>query len=359
MPKQAMNLRLEANLLAVECHHLKENESAVIDWSSFISPTRVAHSYRLTRTGNKSYLSEIRLNFTPVADETIPDAKIEKFRERIQGCLESSAPFFKGPDGKTLKIQLSTDQKVPLTTIKVTEKPIRENSDTYSLTSTCPTLIHEILHLHGLCDEYHEETIGIEVDAKTGAFKYLTDLGSTTGTGTTTAAAFDCRHLGPEPSVMRNPWAAVIESRNWATWEYEVCVGEQNSSGQLGSCGAGGSSEKRIVHQPPGSPFLEPTLASGVRILPSSAIQIGQKQASLPSIVEPAHFDVITNPGCKEENGLYYQCATNAYVSKSQPVFGGGSMTGMGGQILFNGNSACQPTPPECQNPKNWIMKNR
>lgn len=84
---------------------------------------------------------------------------------RAKGCLAGANESFKGPNGKKLKIDLlspneigslglNAARKPAAQVVKITPGNIGSNSSNYQENIPCPTLVHEVLHLLGLCDEY-------------------------------------------------------------------------------------------------------------------------------------------------------------------------------------------------------------
>jgi hypothetical protein len=137
-----------------------------------------------------------------------------------------------------------------------------------------------------------------------------------------------------------------------------VCEGKKNDF-----CPPGAKHKKEFVNLPAGV-FLE----EDDDMIPKTKKIFKKIPKTKKSILEPAQFLAITRPGC-EENKLYYACAANAYVTSiehdklAMPM--GAMMGGMGGgyggnpyemgpSINTKAHSACQPTPPECNDPKAW-----
>lgn len=120
-------------------------------------------SYRLSYINEQTSEVRIFVNFQPVC-EVAAQKNLELSRlwlDRVNKCLETANPHFKGPNDKRLKFVVeaskdwtgSYDHSIQILNEKV---EIRENSGFYSPATTCATLIHEILHLTGLADEYRE-----------------------------------------------------------------------------------------------------------------------------------------------------------------------------------------------------------
>ena len=70
---------------------------------------------------------------------------------------------------------------------------IRQNSATYTPATDCATLLHEVLHLLGLVDEYKEAATEIPDPV----------------TGKNRPVDFQCRPLGPPDSIMSSHFSAV------------------------------------------------------------------------------------------------------------------------------------------------------
>ena len=313
-----------ARLDQVRCVRLPVGGSVAIDWSKPISPSTVESAYRLTRLGPKAYRTEVNVNLIADSGERLTGQDLETLRGRIHWCLKKAGPNFLGPNGETLEIDLTSDPLVPISTIKVKRDAIRENSHTYAAHTNCQTVVHEILHLHGLVDEYREETTGVDVDPKTGQVVYRNDGGGA-------ALAFNCRALGPPDSIMRNQWAAFealkdceIREFNSQTNPTRTCFPKDPASPSGPTRGGNEKSEPR-------------DLIDG--ILDGAWKKVGEKKGRR-SLLSPAHFNAITQPGCKDVNGLYYKCALNAYASSIDPRKDG---------------TACWAVPPECQSPARWI----
>jgi hypothetical protein len=69
--------------------------------------------------------------------------------------------------------------------------------------------------------------------------------------------------------------------------------------------------------------------------------------SSHASLLFPAHFRVIVEPGCAELNSVYYACAKNAYLASTvSEALKALNLTEMG----------CLPKPPECADGKfDWL----
>ena len=89
---------------------------------------------------------------------------------RVRGCLQATQGLIRNADGEPLVFDLLTPAEVDnlpahfrpdKSTITIDRtKEFRSNSTNYSAVANCPTLVHEVMHLLGLCDEYPGESDG-------------------------------------------------------------------------------------------------------------------------------------------------------------------------------------------------------
>ncbi len=129
------------------------------------------------------YQASLNLNVTDAGDPANGPRTLEK----IRGCMNTIAPYLKGPDGKTMEIRILTPAQTALlpeaerpmpANISVAQEAGRGHAFSYHNDWKCDTITHEILHLFGLCDEYHEN----------GGF----------------VAEWSCRVVPETPSIMGN-----------------------------------------------------------------------------------------------------------------------------------------------------------
>ena len=132
--------------------------------------------YTVKRETDGTYTLPLYLKFRPLdAVYDGPYAKEEvdrEYRQRVRKCLSQAnkrmtfngqkikilaQDFEKGTDGRDLKQE-----------IFIASKYNRSNIIFYASDIDCPAITHEILHLYGLCDEYHELKSGFYTDVRTG-----------------------------------------------------------------------------------------------------------------------------------------------------------------------------------------------
>ncbi len=119
----------------------------------------------MKRVSDTSYEAVLNLNVTDPANPSNGPATLEK----IRGCMALVQPYLKGPDGKSLTITalsseqaaaLPEDQRPQQVNISIApDTETRGNATFYRNSWGCETITHEILHLLGLCDEYHENGV--------------------------------------------------------------------------------------------------------------------------------------------------------------------------------------------------------
>lgn len=157
--------------------------------------------YVMRNLGNGRYAAVLNLNFT-AGDGATPEL-VESMKARTMNCLRSINPYLRngnesleiqviGPDDR-LENGFPRPEAYP---IVVTPQPAdyRGDAGNYGSNFTCRTIGHEILHLLGLCDEYHEGIKEGEPSTERGATqKNFMD--------------WSCRPVTTGVSYMRNIWA--------------------------------------------------------------------------------------------------------------------------------------------------------
>ncbi len=121
-----------------------------------------AADYLLRRGRDGSYQAVLNLNFLQGNGTTTPRAMLDRTKQ----CLQIASTNMRGPDGERLEIiPLGTNeiQRLPASerpkSIEISITPARSRSlhRAYASDIECPVLVHEVMHLLGLCDEYQEQ----------------------------------------------------------------------------------------------------------------------------------------------------------------------------------------------------------
>ena len=191
------------------------------------------YDYVLKRDRDGSYSITFPMNFHidgdydgPVSREQAP----EHYRERVQKCLLEANQNLLGPKGERLKIQIADPKNNKSQSqcgnslnkftkdIAIGSSAHRSDSGKYASDIDCPSIVHEVLHLAGLCDEYEEIGNGFYTDPETGEvmgqnFGGNQNIDSSAHNFT---LAFDCR-VTAKNSIMANHytrWDNVKKGKN-------------------------------------------------------------------------------------------------------------------------------------------------
>ncbi|OFZ82101.1 MAG: hypothetical protein A2583_12025 [Bdellovibrionales bacterium RIFOXYD1_FULL_53_11] len=214
---------------------------------------------RFSPKGTRVTSYDVILHLKFVDHKNRSSSKLSRRYHKTTGkCLASVRSRLRGPYGEFLNIRLAPvdypDNLAPkLNIIKVSKSFfVRSTAERWEKNPGCSTIIHELLHLTGLVDEYYDP-------------KYR------------------CRHYGPDQSIMSDHERAFYTAGlHWI---------------------------KKLF-----------------------------RLKSDPSILRPAHFRAITEPGCTDRNPLYYRCIYDAY-----------------GQFKRNGGRGCRKNVPKQCLKSNWM----
>ncbi len=118
----------------------------------------------LKRRQDGNYQAVIGIDFQQTAGASISN---ENMFRRVQQCLRRSSPAMRGPDGRTIELIAASPadvQRLPwgerplMNNISIESPSFRSNALAYQSDIDCATVVHEVLHLMGLCDEYEEQS---------------------------------------------------------------------------------------------------------------------------------------------------------------------------------------------------------
>lgn len=296
------------------------------------SPSGLEHLYNINYDG-RGFELEVNLSFYAISpDEPNP----ERFEEITRTCLAQANEFIQGPNGAPLSINLyegdpSSPEAPALKTISINDSGHRSNSNSWSrdIENSCPTIIHEILHVMGLCDEYPESQIGYVVNPETGE-RTRTETGAE-------YTAFDCRALGPEDSIMRSQWAA-FDRVNGPETKYLAYVCPRGTSEE--TCR---KSEPQTVSEFIRNEMYRSTLDPDSRqVIFFDPLEDPERPRPSSNLLSPTHLNAILFPDCHRINGDYYRCAQGAYLTSSE-------VSGIPGQ-------SCPEVPESCRSGNtDWI----
>lgn len=364
---QAGNLTQIARSIdkAAPCVQLKAGESRVINGDP---GTGIPAQYTLTRNAEKSYTARVNINFD-ASDLGFSEPKAKKLeqdkvRAKARDCLGRASNLLRGPKGEKLTLALydSVDlaNSVPEPSridIRLQKPGFRSDAGNWEQDIDCDTITHEVLHLLGLVDEYSEPSMAISPE--TGKI-----VDAVSGQPTSD----NCRITGPATSVMHSQWFAfeavgpyydviycvcplpktALRKGMASAFEketYERCLNAQAISKTSKQC-APGTREARAIESLETREVTDKLkglsyVASdgGYRYRLGSA---GLSKAMPNSVLFPAHFRAITQPGCKAVNGIYYACAKEAYKTSKEAYGSGGCSAEL---------------PPECtSSDRDWLQ---
>jgi hypothetical protein len=307
------------------CVRLKVGEAAVVSYEeNGDSPTGLEARYGLSHPSADTYLVEVNLRFRkgPGYEGSLGESELnDTYRKRVSGCLAQYQGALKNERaGKSLALRLTDNAAVPVFAVEVVAPGTRAHVDAYPSDISCPVVLHEVLHVLGLPDEYADRPAVNE-------------------------ALKDCRPSAPSDSVMSNQWEALEKLGPQTRYSVEMCRCDKKGDAcwEL-------NQKKDGKKCPPGTTSflkpLDPDIKTSLNVLDSSEaftlnetkIAAGTAPPAHVSALYPAHFRAITEPGCRDVNESYYACAVNAY-RYSKPPLGAAGDDGQG----------CLPKPEACR----------
>lgn len=147
----------------LNCIDLKPGQTKVIAYQDG-QPSGLGGDYSLTKRPDGDFDVGIAIE---VRDER-PERR-DEMQARIKNCIAEANGFFKGPRGESLRFNIMTREEarqLPVHlrpgTNRITIQPenARSNAAAYAANINCATIVHEVLHLTGLCDEYNGDGDG-------------------------------------------------------------------------------------------------------------------------------------------------------------------------------------------------------
>ena len=155
-----------------QCEDPKSGEAKTIN-----SGTGLGSYHRVRKEPDGSYSILLPLEFS--ADEDydgdVPKDQVPShYSKKVQECMNKANKKMLGPNGEKLTF-ITQAQAKPTNScrkpggkhITIGPKDMRSNAGKYEADIGCLTIVHEVLHLTGLCDEYKETLKGLYVDPDT------------------------------------------------------------------------------------------------------------------------------------------------------------------------------------------------
>ncbi|MBD64360.1 MAG: hypothetical protein CME62_04085 [Halobacteriovoraceae bacterium] len=143
-----------------------------------LNQTRLRNNgkYLLTQTSPNNYTARIAMDFS-ILDGGTSQLNSQDMMDRVRRCIAGTNQFFKTATGENLTIDildtqrrdnLPENQRPVVHQIRYQAAEFRQNSNSYQDNIDCETIAHEVFHLMGLLDEYHEGDGGFYYNSKTG-----------------------------------------------------------------------------------------------------------------------------------------------------------------------------------------------
>jgi hypothetical protein len=139
----------------------------------------VTQKYSVEQKSSMSYKATFNIDFGNESitneDGTVTSGNI--MRDRINKCLDEANPHMKDASGRKMELSVIAPEEAnkiakykrpPVINIGLKKEKSRANNLNYPVDITCGTIVHELLHLTGLFDEYEETAKGTYVHTETG-----------------------------------------------------------------------------------------------------------------------------------------------------------------------------------------------
>lgn len=162
----------------------------------------IPRKYLLTKLSDKKYEIGLHLGFINFDYWTSNLSQNEKNRTALQTrtdwepkvfeCLSKYSSYLTGPNGEELVFK--RDKDAPRKTFVISPVKERPNSSSLPADIDCLTVVHEIMHLLGLVDEYQELAKGYVLDPVSGEYQFVKNKAE--------ILMYDCRAIGQMLSVM-------------------------------------------------------------------------------------------------------------------------------------------------------------
>ncbi len=322
------------------CRELRPGESLRVDQPlRRQSATGLPRTYRISRdaTDPNLFVAEFNLRFGPLRDAVqerfgsqlafidqteknalapYADEMRAAFIARTRQCFESMRDRLRTPNGQRLELRLDypnlqDPDAPPESTIRIQSDAGRSSSTSWARTIDCSTIVHEVLHLTGLCDGYTERWLTVQ--------RPHPERGD--------ANIFSCRSIEPADSIMHD--------QSGLNFTYEVlrCTQTSRTPGPEVStltnplpavCPDGGTSKRLLVGRREYAAMVASESArrrTGVSVTkdgrPRPPVFFYYRERPAPTAtLYPAQMRLITQPFCDSGNQRYLDCAQNAYRTR-------------------------------------------
>ena len=222
-----------------ECIPSSENEIKLIE-------THLGN-YSVKKTQKNEYEVTMNIDFKILKDEkdNIDSNAVSNMYKNVNECLQKSNPFMNDSSGRKMNLKVINTKeasKLPKNNRpKVNNIYIRDDSfervnvKNYNQNMNCATIIHELLHLTGLHDEYEETSHGKYVHKETGevivsSYRKKTAPADEEKVNYTYTADYNhCRAIPEKPSIMDNQFTVFHNSVNKLPNNFHCSCGYKSS----------------------------------------------------------------------------------------------------------------------------------
>ncbi len=310
------------------CVPLRPGEARVASQpiNSNAEPRYTLRSLPQSPGGQERFQAVLDLNFVPT--EGLSMAPDEFKQQIVRPCLETANLALLGPAGESLQLVLFEDipdsDAVPRpqrSDIILSQTTARENAENWAINTQCNTIIHEVMHLLGLCDHYEETWIGTVIGPNGQRIEVNDETPVTELQMKTFKSNSPCRITSPSTEIdLMNDHVEAFDNCISPNFEYTVCACSpnnysENQQQQYQQCIANLSQIPNGMNCPGKILTLRDYLTSVPVIGMSgseSYIMEVQPLSSPPrpacSLLRPNQFRKIVNAGCSLGTRLYNLC---------------------------------------------------
>lgn len=257
------------------------------------SPTGLPANYKITKSAN-TYKIEVPIQFEN--SEGRDDEELQGFyRQLSNACFAEYADVLKDSQGRKLEISIP-EPNYNANRVRIIEDGEHRSSSTkWKHSIDCETIIHEVMHLLGLCDEYKENWNGYVFNEEKRIYEWVDSGAEFKGS--------NCRAVGPKDSIMSSQKYALNE-----TIVYEMqCSKASLCDGTRYKTTAGELEKVKETYLEMQKKYPD--------IYGEEPFVLKVVERISPRGLSQTHMNAILYPGCLKKNATYYTCAKNAYLT--------------------------------------------
>ena len=200
------------------CTNLSVGDTRVADGRL----NNIGRGYAFRRTADNRYELAFNINYvqTNMAN-TSPAQLYERTNECLSGI--NTTERFRGPDGQIVDLKVLSPSEAnnveefrrpPEIQVSIMPEGHRSHSRAYEEDLSCDVIIHELMHLTGLADEYPEGQYGTYLDPATGQVydwedSALESMDKETRQSLEFTSEYACRAIPETPSIMKTQTQAL------------------------------------------------------------------------------------------------------------------------------------------------------